>query len=69
MQNGREDDAFEKKKITCLSCGDHSFKAKIIKIDVTGKEIEGTAWVCSNCNTPLMDSFKMNELLDKYRHK
>jgi len=65
MQNGREDDAFEKKKIICLRCGEKSFQAKIIKLKVRGKDLEGTAWVCSFCREPLMDSFQMNELLKK----
>jgi ribosomal protein S27AE len=67
MREGREDDAFKEKKISCLRCGERSFQAKFIKLKVKGKDLEATAWVCCYCREPLMDSFQMNELLRKAR--
>ncbi len=70
MQDRREDDEKEKidddfknYRISCLNCGERSFEAKTINLDIRGKTVQGTAWVCLNCKEPLMDSFQMNELL------
>ena len=59
----------------CLNCEGEKFEEKKLRFtpEIKGEEVEVVvpAYVCVNCNTPLMDDHQMNQLrrsaADKYR--
>ena len=59
----------------CLNCDCEKFEIKNTRFtpEIRGEEVETVApsFVCTNCQTPLMDSEQMNVLrkkaMDKYR--
>jgi hypothetical protein len=53
----------------CLKCEGISFKAKPIAMMIKNKIIKCPAWVCDNCNEPLMDSEQMDQCLKENKRR
>lgn len=53
--------------LTCVKCDSKNFSAKKIKVYLNDVSIETPAWVCDNCDMPLMSSEQMQECMDELR--